>query len=104
MSGGGAVVVPPELAGALAGRDAVQVGVRSEHLRFAEDGPISCLVSVIEELGHERHVICKLEDGQIIAVRADTTAHIPSAQSTARLAVDSTRLHLFAAVTGERLG
>ena len=104
MIGGGAIPLPAELAPALVDRDSVQVGVRSEHIRFADDGPISCLVSVIEERGHERHVICKLEDGQIIAVRADTSVAVPEAQSTAHLAFDTTRLHLFAAVTGERLG
>ncbi|MGB2757455.1 MAG: ABC transporter ATP-binding protein [Acidimicrobiia bacterium] len=102
--GGGAIPLPPEMAPALADSATVQVGVRSEHVRFVEDGPIACLVSVIEELGHERHVICKLEDGQTVSVRADTTGAIPSPQSTAHLTLDSTRLHFFASVTGERLG
>ena len=51
------------------GRRVVIVGVRPEHLKIGSDGVLTATVTVIESLGHERHVICRLEDGQLIIVR-----------------------------------
>jgi len=44
----------------------VVLGVRPEDLTLDEGGRSRRTVSVIESLGHERHVICRLEDGQLI--------------------------------------
>ena len=34
-------------------------------------------VSVVESLGHERHVICRLEDGQMVIVRQQSSEPAP---------------------------
>ena len=67
---GGVVTLPPALGAAVEqrGLEQVVVGVRPEHLAFVEGGPVKATVSVIEALGHERHVICRLEDGQLLIV------------------------------------
>ncbi len=39
-------------------------GVRPEHLRLASEGLLPATVTVVESLGHERHVICRLDDGR----------------------------------------
>ncbi|MGZ7000287.1 MAG: ABC transporter ATP-binding protein, partial [Acidimicrobiia bacterium] len=42
--------------------DAVIVGVRPEHLRLSDDpGAVAAVVAVVESLGHEHHVVCRLE-------------------------------------------
>ncbi len=83
---------------------AIQVGVRAEALSFQDDGPIEARVNLIEQLGHERHVICELPDGQPLIVRVDTHAHIPERGATCRIALGEAPLHYFAADTGLRLG
>jgi len=39
------------------------IGFRPEHLRVDTAGLVQAKVSVVESLGHERHGICRLEDG-----------------------------------------
>ncbi len=50
----------------------VVIGVRPEDLRF-ESGEVGVVatVSVVESLGHERHIACRLTDGQLVIVRQD---------------------------------
>src|SRR6476660_846145 len=56
---GGGVPVPAELVRDFeaAGVEEVVIGVRPEDLRFAEQDGIAAMVSVVESLGHERHVV-----------------------------------------------
>jgi multiple sugar transport system ATP-binding protein len=79
------------------------LGVRPEDLTLAEGGPIKATVSVIESLGHERHVICRLEDSQLIIVRQAANVSPPAEESEIRLAADAARLHVFDAESEERV-
>jgi ABC-type sugar transport system ATPase subunit len=86
------------------GIDEVVVGVRSEHLRVGRDGRIEATVSVIESLGHERHVFCRLTDGQPVIVRQPADEPAPAEQAPTRLSVEKTELvHLFDPVTEQRI-
>jgi multiple sugar transport system ATP-binding protein len=102
---GGALALPPALAGAVERRHAekVVVGVRPEDLTLGEGGPIHATVSVIESLGHERHVICRLEDGQLVILRQAASANPPAEESAIGIAADPAHLHVFDAATGERV-
>ncbi|MFN8037349.1 MAG: ABC transporter ATP-binding protein [Acidimicrobiia bacterium] len=98
------IPLPDALAAAGAGRDGVVLGVRPEHLGLAADGPVPATVTVIESLGHERHLVCRLADGQMVIVRQESEEPAPASGSTVHLAADEHRLHLFDATTGARLG
>jgi len=95
--GGSRVQLPPPYANAVAdlALTGVVVGVRPEHLRLAPDGLLPATVSVVESLGHERHVICRLEDGQMVIVRQQSSDQAPGEGSWVRLATELHHLHLF---------
>jgi multiple sugar transport system ATP-binding protein len=102
----GSVVELPGALGAAVERrslERVVLGVRPEDLTLAEGGPIKATVSVIESLGHERHVICRLEDGQLIIVRQAANVSPPAEESEISLAADAARLHVFDAESEERV-
>jgi multiple sugar transport system ATP-binding protein len=103
---GGGVPVPDELARAVdaAGIDEVVIGVRPEDLRFTDGGGIPATVTVVESLGHERHVICRLADQQLVIVRQDAHEASPAEESTTRLVADAGALHLFDPEHGTRIG
>ncbi|MGH9170439.1 MAG: ABC transporter ATP-binding protein [Acidimicrobiales bacterium] len=104
--GGVAVVVP---GGAVAvGRyepgTKVFVGLRPEQLGIGPAGTIGATVSLVESLGHEQHVVCKLEDGALVIVRQPGIGGAPSLGETVRLgALDGARPHVFDADTGKRI-
>ncbi len=102
---GSAVELPGALGAAVQSRglERVVLGVRPEDLMLDEGGPIKATVSVIESLGHERHVICRLEDGQLIIVRQAANVSPPAEESEVRLAADAARLHVFDAQSEERV-
>ncbi len=58
---------------------------------------------MVESLGHERHVVCRLEDGQIVIVRQAANVPAPAEESEIRLAADPARLHVFDAESEERV-
>ena len=99
---GGRIPLPAPLAHA-ANTDgrAVVLGVRPEHLAIG-DGPIAATVSVVESLGHERHVVCRLEDGQLVTVRQPSSMTSPTDGTPVRLSFDPHHLHLFDATTEAR--
>jgi ABC-type sugar transport system ATPase subunit len=86
------------------GREIV-AGVRPEELRFApadgEADGVDAMVVLIESLGHERHVVCRLVDGQLAIVRQAAHDIPPREGGTVRLVADS--VHLFDAGTGARI-
>jgi multiple sugar transport system ATP-binding protein len=86
-----------------AGLTEVVFGVRPEHLRMASEGLLTATVSVVESLGHERHVICRLEDGQMVIVRQQSSEAAPGEGSMVRLAADLKDLHVFDARTERRI-
>jgi multiple sugar transport system ATP-binding protein len=102
---GGSVPVPPDVAPAVeaSGLTEVVVGVRPESLRFDLTGGIPATITVVESLGHERHVICHLADDQLVIVRQDAHDVAPAEASAARLVADPAGLHLFDPETGVRI-
>ena len=58
---------------------------------------------MIESLGHERHVVCRLADGQLIIVRQAANVSPPAEESEVGLSVDEARLHVFDAESEERV-
>jgi multiple sugar transport system ATP-binding protein len=88
----------------------VIVGVRPEKVRLsvvadeaaaASEGGVAATVVLVEALGHERLVICELEGGKRVVVRAaETPAH---EGDRVVLASDPDDRHRFDAGTGERL-
>ncbi|HKF90850.1 MAG TPA: ABC transporter ATP-binding protein [Acidimicrobiia bacterium] len=102
---GGVIELPGTLGSAVErrGLEHVVLGVRPEDLILGEGSPVRATVSVIESLGHERHVICRLEDGQLIIVRQAANVPLPVEASEVGLTVDTSRLHVFDAVSEERV-
>ncbi|GIU89877.1 MAG: hypothetical protein KatS3mg010_0976 [Acidimicrobiia bacterium] len=96
----------PEALAAAVGRQGVEevvVGVRPEHLRLDAGGFVPATVTVVESLGHERHVACRLDDGTLVIVRQPSDQHAPAVASTVHLATDAQHLHVFDAATGDRV-
>ncbi|MFL6241457.1 MAG: ABC transporter ATP-binding protein, partial [Acidimicrobiia bacterium] len=101
---GSVLELPPALAAAVerGGLERVVVGVRPEHLAFG-DGPLRATVSVVESLGHELHVICRLEDGELVIVRQPASVAPPAEESDVGITADPANLHLFDAGTEQRV-
>lgn len=60
-------------------------------------------VTVIESLGHERHLVCRLADGQLLIVRqASGDAEVEEA-SEVHISVDAQHLHVFDPQTEARI-
>ena len=62
------------------------------------------MVSVVESLGHERHVVCRLADAQLVIVRQDAHEPAPAEGSSTHLVADAHALHVFDPTTGARIG
>jgi ABC-type sugar transport system ATPase subunit len=103
---GGHAPLEPALASAVAARglDEVVIGVRPEDLTFDGGRGIPATVTVVESLGHERHVICRLVDEQLVIVRQDAHEPAPAEGASVLLATGAAGLHVFDARTGERVG
>lgn len=90
----------------------LDVGIRPEHLQIG-DGPITATVRVVESLGHERHVICELDGtdpqpgdlrpGVLAIVRQAAELAAPALGERVHLTAEPGSLHLFDAVSGERI-
>jgi ABC-type sugar transport system ATPase subunit len=65
------------------------------------DGPAT--VAVIESLGHERQVGCRLADGSLVIVRASMDDAAPEIGAPVRIAIADGRLHVFDAAGGDRI-
>jgi multiple sugar transport system ATP-binding protein len=102
---GGVVALPPSLGAAVEQRGLEQVvlGVRPEGLTFADGGTVKATVSVVEALGHERHVMCRLEDGQLVIARQPVSDPPPVEQHEVGFTVDPENLHVFDTQTEERV-
>jgi multiple sugar transport system ATP-binding protein len=101
---GARVTLPPALAAAVAkaGVSDVVLGVRPEHLSV-DGGPVPATVTVVESLGHERHVVCRLDDGTMVIVRQPSSDVGVSDGSTVHLTLPAENLHVFNAATGQRV-
>jgi multiple sugar transport system ATP-binding protein len=102
---GARVPLPAPLGRAVAaqGLEQVVVGVRPEHLSLAREGIVPATVTVIESLGYERNIACRLDDGTLIITRQDIDAPKPAVGETVRLTTEEQHLHVFAATTGDRV-
>jgi len=85
------------------GRNRVIAGIRPEHLS-AGDGELALKVALVEEAGGDAYIYGQLaaDPGSNVTVRAGPVHAQPGEVISA--ALDSARLHLFDAVSGERLG
>ena len=103
---GGHIPLEAALADAVTtrGLDAVVIGVRPENLRFDSVAGIPAHVTVVESLGHERHMICRLVDQQLVVVRQGAHELAPAEGSSTFLVAAPDALHVFDPTTGERVG
>ncbi|MEX0663945.1 MAG: ABC transporter ATP-binding protein [Acidimicrobiia bacterium] len=99
------IPLPEALAGAAKGASISRavLGIRPEHLSMGVDGLIAAKVTVVEALGHERHIICRLDDGQMIIVRQPSSDVAPNEGETLRLSADPEHIHLFDSASGRRV-
>ena len=104
QAAGGALRVTPEVAQLLAQRGTgdVLVGVRPEHLVVAGSG-IPAKLRVVESLGHERHLLCELQDAREVIVRTASGRQSPAEGTTVFLDAPPESLHLFDPDSGRRL-
>jgi multiple sugar transport system ATP-binding protein len=76
------------------------VGVRPEHVEFDQASELRATVSLVEVLGHETLVHCRIGDTRVVA-RLDSEASPP--QTNADVGLVLSRLHHFDPVTLTRL-
>jgi multiple sugar transport system ATP-binding protein len=102
---GGRIAVPGALGAAVRSATAGEVvlGVRPEHIDLDPAGQIEARVAVIESLGHERHVVCRLADDQMVIVRQASDEARAAEGESVRLRAQPDGIHLFDAATGIRL-
>jgi multiple sugar transport system ATP-binding protein len=101
---GARVPLPPAIGAgvARAGITDVVLGIRPENLRI-DGGPLPATVMVVESLGHERHVVCRLDDGTMVIVRQLAADRGSADGSTVHLSLPAEHLHVFDAATGQRV-
>ena len=87
---------------AVADGTAVVVGVRPEHLQIGEPG-MSGTVRAVEWLGHERHVYCDVGGTEIVVRDTEEEGREVSPGEAIHLGARPADVHLFDAVTTERL-
>ncbi len=73
---GGTVALPSQSAEAVRrhGLEEVVVGLRPEDLVVDPEGTLEGVVSLVELVGHEQHVACRLPGGQLVWVRMATNS------------------------------
>jgi multiple sugar transport system ATP-binding protein len=101
---GGHAPLPPATARAVEARGLTDVvlGVRPEDLHFDAAG-VDANVTVIESLGHERQVVCRLPDETLVIVRRGAHLPVPDIGEAVHLVADGDALHVFDPETGERV-
>jgi multiple sugar transport system ATP-binding protein len=85
------------------GLEDVVVGIRPEHARIDPDGPVRATVAVVEVLGHEQHVICRLPDGNLLIVRQSSEGPVLDLGTPVRVAIDPGKIHVFDAESEQRV-
>ena len=97
--------LPADLAHAASGAalQGAVLGVRPEDLRLGPAGPVTAKVILIESLGHERHIVARLDDGQTLIVRQPGDEPPPADGEVVTLHVTADSLHLFDATTEQRV-
>lgn len=79
----------------------VLVGIRPEHLDLAGSG-LRGVISVVESLGHERHLHVDLAGTRLI-VRTDAEGQAPAVGGRIELGARPAHVHLFDPTTTDRL-
>jgi multiple sugar transport system ATP-binding protein len=102
---GARVTIPAPLAAEVMeeGAERLVVGVRPEHLVLSDRGAVPATVTVVESLGHERNIACRLDDDTLIITRQDIDQVQPHVGETVHLSTEPEHLHLFDARTGQRV-
>ena len=96
----GTIPVPARIAVTRNGE--VTVGCRPEALSIDPDGTFGATVSIVELLGSEVHVVCRVGDTRIV-VRQDIATARPHNGDDVRLRVDPAGVHVFEGSTGQRV-
>jgi multiple sugar transport system ATP-binding protein len=82
----------------------VTIGIRPEQLVVEQAGTIEATVSLVESLGHERHLACRVADGSLVIVRQSGTEAITPVGTPVRLAIaQGSRVHVFDRESGKRI-
>jgi multiple sugar transport system ATP-binding protein len=102
---GGTVVLPPDLATRIRslGTELIQLGVRAEALELCEVDGVPATVSVVESLGHDRLIVCRMEDDQVVTLRQRSEVAYPEVGAEVRFSAAPESVHCFDALTGDRL-
>lgn len=103
---GGTVPLSAALSAALRRNGAatkVVVGVRPEALAIDPSGDLGATVTIVELLGAEAHVICRLGDGTRLVVRQEAHRVMPSIGEALRIAVRTDSAHVFGRDSGVRV-
>jgi multiple sugar transport system ATP-binding protein len=102
---GGHISLDASLASAVTAMDLqeVVIGVRPEDLQFDTVEGIPANVTVVESLGHERHIVCRLVDEQLVIVRQDAHESPPAEGAATFLVTGAESLHVFDPATGDRV-
>jgi ABC-type sugar transport system ATPase subunit len=96
----GSVAVPARIAANRAVD--VVVGCRPEGLAIDPEGSFGATVSIVELLGSEVHVVCRVGETRLV-VRQDVTQPRPGLGEQIKLRVDPNAVHVFDGATGARL-
>ncbi len=101
----GEIELPPSSSRALgaSGLSEVVVGIRPEHLTVSDTGDLAAEVVSVEVLGYERHVFCRLDDGQDMTARTSMIDREPAPHAVVRLGFDPANLHYFDPTTNRRI-
>ena len=103
LAAGPSLPLPAYLRGCAPAGTAVVLGVRPEHLALDPEGPLTGQVAVVEPLGAETVVTLDAPGEQTLVARL-TEGPIPRPGEDVRLRPFATKMHLFAAEGGERVG
>jgi multiple sugar transport system ATP-binding protein len=98
-----ALPAPLAHAARAAGLDQAVLGIRPEDLRVEGAGPVHAKLTLVESLGHERHLILRLDDGQSLVARQRSEAPVPSGGEAVSLTTTPDALHLFDPATERRV-
>ncbi len=96
----GSVPFPPEIE--LPANAEVVVGFRPEAIAIDPRGSLGAIVNIVELLGADVHVVCRVGDARLI-VRQDVLRPRPEIGERITLAVDPQAIHVFDAANGRRL-
>ncbi|MEZ5321313.1 MAG: ABC transporter ATP-binding protein [Microthrixaceae bacterium] len=99
---GARVTLPVGLAELPAGD--VLIGIRPEDAAIEPDAALRAEVTVVEELGHERQVVCRTPSAGSVVVRLATDGPVPRLGETVGIVAAPSALHLFDAASGDRIG